>query len=136
MLGAQPQWLGVQVAWHDRLVAWPPTIGEPLPRADQVWYEPVKLEDWILAQRDHGEDWLRVFHVELEDRDQLWEAIVAAVQGAPVTTVRDRGANGIVCGVEVELTIRERTAPVTISWHYETEGAEPRLVTAYVSLYD
>ena len=48
----------------------------------------------------------------------------------------DRLPNGIVCGVEVELTIGERTAPVTISWHYESEEAAPRLVTAYTSLYD
>jgi hypothetical protein len=117
-------------------VAWPPTIGEPLPQADQVWYEVVKLEDWILAGRGHGEGWLRIFHVGLENRDTLWQAIVAAVQDSPVTTVRDRGANGIVCGVEVELTIADRTAPVMTSWHYEKEGTAPRLVTAYVSLYD
>jgi hypothetical protein len=117
-------------------VAWPPIIGERLPQADQAWYEPVKLEDWILAERGHGEGWQPVFHVGLEDRDQVWEAIVAAVTHARVTTIRDRGANGIVCGVEVELTIGDRIAPVTISWHYEREGAAPRLVTAYVSLYD
>jgi hypothetical protein len=77
-----------------------------------------------------------VFRVGPENREQVWETIVAAVQGARVTTVRDRGANGIVCGLEVELTIGERTAPVTIAWHYESEEAAPRLVTAYTSLYD
>lgn len=117
-------------------MSWPPKIGESLPRPDQVWYEPVKLEDWVLAERGHGEDWQRVFLVGLENREQVWESIVAAVQDAHVTTVRDRGANGIVCGVEVELTIGERAAPVTISWHYKSEGAAPRLVTAYTSLYD
>lgn len=61
---------------------------------------------------------------------------VAAAHDARVTTVRDRGMNGVVCGVEVQVTILERTAPVTISWHYESEGAAPRLVTAYTSLYD
>jgi hypothetical protein len=96
----------------------------------------VKLEAWILGERGHGGDWRRVFHVDLEDRGQVWEAIAAAAADARVTTVRDRGPNGIVCGVEVELTIGERTAPVTISWHYEREGAAPRLVTAYVSVYD
>jgi hypothetical protein len=101
-----------------------------------AWYEPVKLEHWILAERGHGQDWQRVFHIGLEDRDQLWEAIVAAVAGARVTTIRDRGPNGIVCGVDVELRIGERIAPVTISWHYEREAAAPRLVTAYASLYD
>ena len=117
-------------------MGWPPKIGEPLPRADQVWYEPVKLEEWILAERGHGKDWQRAFHVGLEDREQVWDEIVTAVLGAPITTVRDRGVNGIVCGVEVELAIGERAAPVTISWHYASKDAAPRLVTAYTTLYD
>lgn len=115
-------------------MTWPPKVGEALPRADAAWYEPVKLEEWILAERGHGNDWQRVFHVGLEDRQRVWEAIVAAVQGAQITTVRDRGARGIVCGVEVELAIGERTAQVKISWHYASEESAPRLVTAYVTL--
>ena len=126
--------MGVQAAWHDRPVAWPPTIGEPLPRADQVWYEPVKLEHWIFAERGHGAEWQRVFQVGLTDRAHVWEAIVAAVQDAPIATIRDRGAKGIVFGVEVVLTIGERSAPVRMSWHYADEKSAPRLVTAYVTL--
>ena len=41
---------------------------------------------------------------------------------------------GIVCGIETELTVGERTAPVTISWHYASEEAAPRLVTGYPTL--
>lgn len=115
-------------------MSWPPKIGEALPRAHQVWYECVKLEDWILADRGHGEEWQRVFRVGFEDRERLWEAIVGAVQRAQIATVRDRGVKGIVCSVKVELTTGERTAPVTISWHYASEEAAPRLVTAYVTL--
>jgi hypothetical protein len=126
--------VGVHIACHDRPVSWPPKIGEPLPRADRAWHEPLKLEEWVLAERGHGEDWQRVFHVGFEDREALWETIVSAVQGARITTVRDKGTNGIVCGVEVEVTIGEHTAPVTISWHYASEESTPRLVTAYVTL--
>jgi hypothetical protein len=115
---------------------WPPKIGEPLPRADQVWYEPVKLEDWIFAERGHGAEWRRIFHVGLEDSARVWEAIVAAVQDARIATIRDRGAKGMVFGVEVVLTIGERTAPVMMSWHYSTGESAPRLVTAYITLYD
>jgi hypothetical protein len=117
-----------------KAMPWPPKIGDPLPGADRVWYEPVKLEDWIFAEQGHGAEWRRVFRVGLEDREHVWEAIVAAVQDARIVTVRDRGAKGIVLGVEVGLTIGERSAPVRMSWHYASEEAAPRLVTAYVTL--
>jgi hypothetical protein len=45
-------------------------------------------------------------------------AITMAVSQGRVATVRERGAEGVVCGVEVELMIGERTAPVTLSRHY------------------
>jgi hypothetical protein len=47
--------------------------------------------------------------------------------------VRDRAPHGVVCGVEVTLTINEGTAPVATAWHYAHENAAPRLVTAYPS---
>ena len=75
-----------------------------------------------------------MFQVGVEDRQQVWEAIVAAVCSARITTIRDRGADGIVCGVEVELTIGGRTAMVTTSWHFASEESAPRLVTAYLTL--
>ncbi len=59
-----------------------------------------------------------------------------AVQGTQIASVRGRGAKGIVCSVKVELTIGDRTAPVTISWHYASEGAAPRPVSASVTLYN
>lgn len=115
-------------------MTWPPQIGDPLPRADQAWFEPVKLDDWILGEDGHGKEWRRVFHVGLEDRERVWEAIASAVRNAPIATVRNRGFKGIVCSVKVELTIGERTAPVTVGWHYASEKAAPRLVTAYITL--
>ena len=48
--------------------------------------------------------------------------------------MRDRGADGIVRGVEVELAVGGRTAPVMLSWHYADPLASPRLMTAYISL--
>lgn len=115
-------------------MAWPPIIGEPLPHADKVWYEQVKLEDWVLGPRGHGEEWQRVFHIGLADRERVWQAIVAAAKNARIFRVRDLGARGVVCGIQVELTIGERTAPVRMSWHYANEEAAPRHVTAYVTL--
>lgn len=40
---------------------------------------------------------------------------------------------GVVCGVEVELRINDRTAAAATAWHYTDEDAAPRLVTAYPS---
>jgi hypothetical protein len=112
----------------------PPQIGDVLPRADTAWHERVKLEKWILAERGHGLEWHRVFHVGVGDSQGVWEAIALAARGAVISTVRDHGSDGIVCDVEVDLTIGERTAPVTISWHYTDKASAPRLVTAYVTL--
>lgn len=114
-------------------MSWPPEIGGPLPRAWDAWYEPIKLEEWVLAERGHGPEWRRVFEVGVEDSQRVWRAIMTALTQARVASVRDRGAEGVVCGVEVELTIRERTAPVTLSWHYADATAAPRLVTAYIT---
>lgn len=88
----------------------------------------------MLAERGHGGGLRRVFQVEVVDAPRVWDAIALAIQGARITTVRDRGADGIVCGVVLELTIGDRSAPVTTSWHYTGESSSPRLVTAYVTL--
>jgi len=39
----------------------------------------------------------------------------------------------VVCGIDVTLTINDRTAPVATAWHYADADAAPRLVTAYPS---
>jgi hypothetical protein len=115
-------------------MGWPPKVGETLPRSAECRYEQEKLDDWVLADRGHGREWSRVFHIGPEDSGLLWVAIAAASVEASIATVRDRGEDGVVCGVKIELTIEGRTTPVTVSWHYEREGSAPRLVTAYPTL--
>lgn len=115
-------------------MGWPPKVGETLPRSAECRYEQLKLDEWVLADRGHGREWSRVFHIGPGDSRLLWEAIAAASLGAPIATVRDRGEDGVVCGVEVELEIKGRTAPVAVSWHYERERSAPRLATAYPTL--
>jgi hypothetical protein len=109
---------------------WPPGIGEPLPRAANIWFERSKLE-WILGADGHGREWTRVFHVDSGDWERVWEAITGATAGATITEVRKRPPHGITCEVQVSLTIRNRSAKALISWHYALEIAAPRLVTAY-----
>lgn len=110
-----------------------PKIGQALPRAHDVYATADKWRGWILATHGHGPEWARVFDVGSDDSEQIWQAIAAAVLDAPVSTVRDRAPYGVVCGVEVELTINDRTARVATAWHYIDEEAAPRLVTAYPS---
>jgi len=91
---------------------------------------PDKLS-WILAEHGHGREWARVFHIGANETERLWNAISQAVLDAPVFRIINRGRYGIVCGVVVQLTLDERTAMATTSWHYANAGDAPRLVTAY-----
>jgi hypothetical protein len=85
-----------------------PTVGQPLPRADEAYAAPEKWAEWILADRGHGEEWARVFNVHPSDAERIWQAIASAVLDAPVSAVR-HVALGVTCEVCVELTVNERT---------------------------
>ena len=87
-----------------------PAIGQPMPRAAKAYATADKWQGWILA---------------------AGAAIAAAVLGAPVSVVRDRAPHGVVCGVDITLTIHDRAASVATAWHYPDADAAPRLVTAY-----
>ena len=108
-----------------------PRIGRPLPRASRAYASTEKWTYWILAPDGHGADWRRVFRVGPDDRHVIWSALAPELRRAPVVTLRDRGAHGLVCGVAVRITLYGRTAVVLTSWHYRDESAAPRLVTAY-----
>jgi hypothetical protein len=110
-----------------------PTLGQPMPRAAEAYATADKWHRWILAAAGHGDEWTRVFHAGPQDSKRIWAAIAAAVVDVPVSVVRDRAPHGVVCGVDVTLTINDRTAPVATAWHYSDADAAPRLVTAYPS---
>ncbi|MGI8731563.1 MAG: DUF6883 domain-containing protein [Solirubrobacteraceae bacterium] len=108
-----------------------PEIGQPLPRASDAYATAEKWRGWILAEHGHGPEWASIFDIEPEDSERIWTAITDAIADALVSTLRDRRPHGVVCGMEVELTINDRTAAVATAWHYAHEGAPPRFVTAY-----
>ena len=110
---------------------WPPTIGDPLPRAAEARCERIKLEGWILAARGHGPEWARVLRVDLDDADVVWEAIAMRVPIDPVSGVRSLGIYGLNCEVDMWLTIGRRRAAVRTIWHYANSTASPRLASAY-----
>ena len=107
-----------------------PTVGHPLPRADEAYGTPEKWAEWILADRGHGQEWARVFGAGPADAERIWQAIADAVLDAPISAIRSV-ALGVTCEVRVELTIRERTATVRSAWHYANTEDAPRLVTAF-----
>ena len=113
---------------------WPPKVGEPLPRAAEAWCTRSKLVDWVLGEEGHLGEWRRVFRVETDDAELVWESIAERVLGAPITEVRGKGV-AVSYGVLIEPVINSRVALVLSAWHYEDSGAAPRLVTAYPKPY-
>jgi len=113
-------------------MGWPPQVGEKLPRAAECWYDHVKLDEWVLG-RGHGAEWRKVFGDAATDRDRVWQAIALAALGATVIEVRDRASHGITCGTRELVVLDGRSSPVTVSWHYASPNAAPRLATAYPS---
>lgn len=105
-----------------------------MPRASDAFSEAHKWTDWILAERGHGPEFERVLRVTLADLDALWEAISQRILSDAVTGVRDLGAHGLNCEVDMELTLGGRTAMLRTVWNYGGPGATPRLVTAYPRL--
>lgn len=104
-------------------------IGRPLSRGGDAHVDENKWDAWILATPGHGADWRRVFGEITVDA--VWGAILSAVATAPIVDVRMLGEIGITCGVDLSLTLNDRTAAVRTAWHYESADAAPRLVTAY-----
>jgi hypothetical protein len=106
-----------------------PEVGKPLPRSESAYAPPEKWTGWILAEEEHGPQWRTVFGDV--DRDQVWEAMTAQLQSALITNIRTPGSFGLTAEVAIRLTLNERTATVLTAWHYDYEGAAPRLATAY-----
>ena len=117
-------------------MAWPPKVGDPLPRAAETWCVEEKWASWILAERGHGTEWGHVFHVDVSQWERVWEAIASVVIGALIETVHNLGAAGVTCGLPVELMLEGRVARVNTAWHYADALAAPRLVTAYPKPYN
>lgn len=115
-------------------MSWPPKIGEPLPRIESAWYEWTKVESWVLGEEGHGTEWSSVFHVGLSDWTFVWNTMLNAAKEVPITVVHDRSPFGFTCGVDVWLTVKDRSAQVALSLSYPNADSPPRLVTAYPNL--
>lgn len=123
-------------------MAWPPKIGEPLPRAEDAYGVHEKLAGYSL-KLDHPSGgakaaaFARVLAIALEDLDYLAGSLLERLREVAVSAVRDRDDGSILCEVIVPVRgLRDRSdrvANVLTSWHLRSEGDPPRLVTAFIT---
>ena len=136
---SQPSGWGVHSSWHDRLVSWPPQIGELLPRAEDAYGVHEKLVDYSLKAghpRGKAEGFARALAVTADDLEYVAEALLSGVRTTPVSGVRLAGVHGFHCEVIVEVRgLRDRAdrvANVLTAWQIRWDGDPPRLITAYL----
>jgi Domain of unknown function (DUF6883) len=122
-------------------VSWPPTIGEPLPRASEAHGIREKLAAYCLdLEHEVGgakaRGFAQILGIGIADIAYLVQALHTGVREAPVTDVRDNAPYGMLC--EVRIPVRglgnraARVELVTTSWELRDPDASPRLVTAYI----
>lgn len=119
----------------------PPTIGEPLPRADEAYGIEAKVTAYCL-NLDHevggpkAQGFLRILGIGLADADHLVAELRDGVRVARISDVRDNTPFGILCEVRVPvrglLERSDRIVAVTTSWELRDADDRPRLVTAYI----
>lgn len=122
-------------------MAWPPKIGEPLPRAAGAVGVQRKLSTYSLdtAHRVGGpkaRGFETILGITIRDIGYLEGAIQTGVLVVAVSGARDGAVGGINCVVDVPVRGRGeksgRTIEVRTAWELTDAVAAPRLVTAYV----
>lgn len=122
-------------------MAWPPRIGEPLPRAAEAIGVREKLIGYSLdITHESGGPKARGFEqilgIAISHVDYVEEAIMAGILTASVQTVRDNRLHGFNCLVEFPLSGigRKATRMVDLrtTWELVSAASPPRLVTAYL----
>jgi hypothetical protein len=122
-------------------MSWPPTIGEPLPRAQDAHGVLDKLRGYSLnLEHSEGSHKARVFRsvlgITLDDADHLADQLCAGIRETPVSEVRDNPPYGVLCEVPVSVAgvrgLASRSAVITTSWEYRSAEDTPRLVSAYI----
>ena len=122
-------------------MAWPPKIGEPLPRAEDAYNVHEKLREYSLNLA-HGvgggkaAGFLQILGISAADAEYLAAALLEGVRELPVTAVRGNAPFGLNCNVIVPVRglgdRADRVANVLTSWELRHEDDRPRLITAYI----
>jgi hypothetical protein len=123
-------------------IAWPPNVGELLPRAREATGVRYKLETYSLATtHDVGGSKARGFElilgITIEAIDYLEAQIMAGILRAPISAIRDNAPYGINC--VVDLPVRgigvkaNRLIEVRTAWELIKADVSPRLISAYIN---
>ena len=121
-------------------MAWPPKVGDPLPRAAVAVGVRRKLATYSLdlAHRRGGSKARRfeqILGITIRDIDYLEGAILTGILVVPVGALRDNPPWGINCVIEIPVRGREersgRAIKVRTAWELIDAEAAPRLVTAF-----
>ena len=122
-------------------MAWPPKVGDPLPRAAEAIGARRKLATYSLdTAHKHGgpkaRRFERILGITIRDIDYLEGAIQTGALLVAVSDVRDRLPYGFVCGVRIPVrglgAKSGRTVMVTTAWILDEPGSVPRLVNALI----
>ena len=103
---------GVDASWHDRLVSWPPQVGELLPRAEDAYGVHEKLVEYSLKvghPMRKAAEFARMLAVTADDLEYVAEALLSGLHTTPVSGVRPAGVHGFHCEVIVQVRgLRDR----------------------------
>jgi len=122
-------------------MGWPPSLGSPLPRAEEATGLHYKLSSYSLA-KDHrkGNAKARGFELILgigrEDIDYLASEIRRSILVEGISSIRTNHPFGTICVVDCPIhglaELKDRVAPVRTAWIYSSPSSPPRLTSAYV----
>jgi filamentous hemagglutinin len=122
-------------------MAWPPRIGEPLPRAREAAGIRRKLLDYSLnpAHERGGpkaRGFERILGITVDHVDHLEAEIRAGILIVPVSSIRGAIPTGFNCVVDVPIgghgAKSHRLIAVRTVWLLAEETAAPRMTTAFV----
>lgn len=121
-------------------MAWPPQVGELLPRTEQAEGLREKLIGYSLnASHKRGGTkalgFSSMLGITIAEVDYLEIAIRRGIRAAPVVAVRPNPPYGIKCVVEFPLRglgeRRHRTVNLRTVWQFTSPTSPPRLLTAF-----
>jgi hypothetical protein len=123
-------------------MAWPPKIGELLPRAAEAWGMRDKLLGYSLNPEHasggpKARGFERILGITPKEVERLEAAIRQAILEQPITGVRVKPPYGVHCEVRIELhglgAKANRVALVLTAWELTDPDAAPRLMNAYIT---
>ena len=122
-------------------MAWPPRVGELLPRADEPVGVREKLRTYSLSlnHEDGGpkaRGFALILGITMESIDYVEDEIHAGIRKAPITSTRPSPPHGTNCVVEFPLRgigrYSGRFVTLRTIWELTSMDSRPRLVSAFL----